>query len=998
MYTLLGKIVAYYLENWTSLGQDASLDDGQRLGRFTREPPTWGTSIVGEVTHLNAVEQYGLVNGEFFFPLDMLPGEELSVGTRVSTQLCLNEPKVKSMAILPRPPPSSAVAKVTRVGQRCLHLLDFAMPVHFDIDYEPDFDVCCGDWLQLRLNPKKGCITGMEPLRSREFTGQITRITNAGGVVDNKVAFSAHQWPTGARGPWLGQGVVLRAVESDQGNLSWRAVSLEPWEDKKKKEIPVEYVLNGLQATGEVPVGLEVTEELDFGVVEPGQSRVLNLCISNATGRPHLLLACKLPKGQVSLAHAFRPTLIASGDKHLLQFLCTASHLGSSRQLLLLEFEEGFSVVRQVSVTVADPLQRTLVTSDARVKKVTRRNDRGDERRWTTVPGERPRTRTAKLPLALPHFPVSTHLWDLSQRELEASLGSCLRRPLCPRNYVEKLQLLLHLEEIQLSRELEERVLSPAELEVDGPLVRLNLAPWLEEGRLPPRVGDRVLLRPCGMDSRIRYEGFVHQLMSEEALLKLSPGFNEELQRNPSCVWELHFQLNRTPLRRCHMAVRLARPLLDSVLFPKDWMAAKSRAPSVKLELVNGDLNELQQTAVRDIFGGVSGQLPYIVWGPPGTGKTVTLVETILQIVLNLKHSRVLACAPSNSAADLLVEKLWNSGKLAPSDIVRLLGFQRDLELVPAGIRHLCLSTESLETASRRRIVVATVITAGSLYSLGLPPDHFTHGFLDEAGQATEPESLVALGLVSLGGGSLVLGGDPLQLGPVIRSRLATRGGLGTSLLERLVLTNERCPVPVTQLRNSYRCPQALLDPYSTLFYGALLRSQVTDQDRGLLPEFPVLFHAVRGRAQREGSCPSWFNAAEAVQTVRYLQRAYGPWCLRACEVGLLTPYRRQGLKLRLLMESLGLAAPKVGSAEEFQGQERRLIVVSTVRGSESLDAENPEVLDFLFCSRRFNVAISRASAMLIIVGNPDVLALDSNWKALMEYCRAHGAYVGCNV
>lgn len=63
------------------------------------------------------------------------------------------------------------------------------------------------------------------------------------------MAFSAHQWPTGARGPWLGQGVVLRAVESDQGNLSWRAVSLEPWEDKKKKEIPVEYVLNGLQAT-----------------------------------------------------------------------------------------------------------------------------------------------------------------------------------------------------------------------------------------------------------------------------------------------------------------------------------------------------------------------------------------------------------------------------------------------------------------------------------------------------------------------------------------------------------------------------------------------------------------------------------------------------------------------------------------------------------------------------------------------------------------------------
>lgn len=75
----------------------------------------------------------------------------------------------------------------------------------------------------------------------------------------------------------------------------------------------------------------------------------------------------------------------------------------------------------------------------------------------------------------------------------------------------------------------------------------------------------------------------------------------------------------------------------------------------MKLELVNRQLNDLQQAAVRDVLGNRGGILPYVVWGPPGTGKTVTLVEAMLQVLLNIKHSRILACAPSNSAADLLV-------------------------------------------------------------------------------------------------------------------------------------------------------------------------------------------------------------------------------------------------------------------------------------------------------------------------------------------------------
>lgn len=92
-----------------------------------------GDAVLGEVTHLNLVEQYGLINEEFFFKLSMAAGEELSVGTRVSAQIHGDGIRVKSLTVLPGPPPSSVVSKVTRVDQNCLHLLDFGNPLHLAV-------------------------------------------------------------------------------------------------------------------------------------------------------------------------------------------------------------------------------------------------------------------------------------------------------------------------------------------------------------------------------------------------------------------------------------------------------------------------------------------------------------------------------------------------------------------------------------------------------------------------------------------------------------------------------------------------------------------------------------------------------------------------------------------------------------------------------------------------------------------------------------------------
>lgn len=109
----------------------------------------------------------------------------------------------------------------------------------------PNFEICPGDWLQLQLDPKTSTVIGLEPLRTKELVGQVTRVTATGGIVDQQVLFSAQQWPEGKEGPLVNQQVTLCAIESDQGTFRWRALSLELYEDHPN--VPEENIINGVQ-------------------------------------------------------------------------------------------------------------------------------------------------------------------------------------------------------------------------------------------------------------------------------------------------------------------------------------------------------------------------------------------------------------------------------------------------------------------------------------------------------------------------------------------------------------------------------------------------------------------------------------------------------------------------------------------------------------------------------------------------------------------------------
>lgn len=115
-------------------------------------------------------------------------------------------------------------------------------------------------------------------------------------------------------------------------------------------------------------------------------------------------------------------------------------------------------------------------------------------------------------------------------------------------------------------------------------------------------------------------------------------------------------------------------------------------------------------------------------------------------------------------------------------------------------------------------------------------------------------------------------------------------------------------------------------------------------------------------------------------------------------DIGIITPYTQQARTIRMLLESTDLIMPKVGTVEEFQGQERKIILLSTVRTlGRELKSDKKHSLGFVKNPKRMNVAISRARALLVIFGSPTLLVRDENWKFLIESCIKNNSCFNCD-
>ncbi|XP_007952952.1 RNA helicase Mov10l1 [Orycteropus afer afer] len=767
---------------------------------------------------------------------------------------------------------------------------------------------------------------------------------------------------------------------------------------------------------------------------------------------------------------------IPAGGKTFLVVTCEARNYGRCRELLLLCFSD-FIVGRFLEVNVVSDKEALIGVREPFSWKKSQSPQVSVSPKTTVVVTTQKRNSRRQLPSFLPQYPIPERLKKCVKQKIDIlTFQPLLSELLNMSNYKEKFATLLWLEEIHAEMELKEYNMTGVTLKRNGDLLVLEV-PGLAESRPSLYAGDKLILKTQEYNGHvIEYIGYVTEIHEEEVTLKLNPEFEQAYNFEPM---DVEFTYNRTTSRRCHFALQQVFHLGVKVLFPeevilqspqvtKNWSpvpnpkneeqpAAKNRKtgknqrkPVTKRQVgakdvletmafmteqiteaqaltagekgfFNPALNENQKLAVKRILSGDCRPLPYVLFGPPGTGKTVTIIEAVLQVYHALPDSRILVCAPSNSAADLVCLRLHESQMLRPGTTVRVNATCRFQETIIDAIRPYCRDGEDIWKASRFRLVITTCSSAGLFYQIGLRVGHFTHVFVDEAGQASEPECLIPLGLISEVSGQIVLAGDPMQLGPVIKSRLAMAYGLNVSMLERLMsrpayLRDEDAfgacgaynPLLVTKLVKNYRSHSALLALPSRLFYHKELEvcadpavaTALLGWEKLPKKDFPLIFHGIRGNEAREGRSPSWFNPAEAVQVMRYcclLARSVSSQ-VSASDIGVITPYRKQVEKIRILLRTVDLMDIKVGSVEEFQGQEYLAIIISTVRSNEDRFEDDRFFLGFLSNSKRFNVAITRPKALLIVLGNPHVLVRDPCFGALLEYCVTNGVYTGCDL
>ena len=444
------------------------------------------------------------------------------------------------------------------------------------------------------------------------------------------------------------------------------------------------------------------------------------------------------------------------------------------------------------------------------------------------------------------------------------------------------------------------------------------------------------------------------------------------------------------------------------------------------------ELNQSQNNAVGQI---IASQDVAIIHGPPGTGKTTTLVQGV-KMLIKTEHT-VLVTAPSNTAVDLLTERLFNAG----IQVVRIGNISRveeslmqhtlDVQLLhhpeSKNIKKMKKEAAELrrkagrykrkfgqeERSARARmyreagelngyanrlesnlieqildaaqVITCTLVGASSEVLSNLK---FRTIIIDEAAQALEPASWIPI----LKASKVVLAGDPHQLPPTVKSREAQKGGFNVSLIERYLHSGK----PSTLLRTQYRMNSLIMGFSNQEFYDKQLKADdsVADHQIHGPDNHPLVFIDTAGcgfEEKIEEKYQSRFNPEEAQILEEHLLLLLAE---REVEdlpsIAVISPYRQQVIYLKQLIQdstTLSRAPVTVNTIDGFQGQERDVVYISLVRSNEKGE------IGFLSDTRRMNVAMTRAKKRLVVIGDSATIGSHPFYNGFLEYCERVGEY-----
>jgi ATP-dependent RNA/DNA helicase IGHMBP2 len=425
----------------------------------------------------------------------------------------------------------------------------------------------------------------------------------------------------------------------------------------------------------------------------------------------------------------------------------------------------------------------------------------------------------------------------------------------------------------------------------------------------------------------------------------------------------------------------------------------------------NKQLNLSQQEAIQTILGGnpIS-----IVHGPPGTGKTTTLVEAIYQLIQ--QGEKVIASAPSNAAVDHLARELLASGvhvlrlgnsvktsdEILPytpegilsrpenfktikklrqrADEMRKMAGQykrkfgkeerEQRQLLYKEVKSIRNEIRALSDLFISRAITNDTVILGTPIGLRDPliqylkPNYF---ILDEAGQCLEPLAWAGMDLAQ----HMVLAGDPHQLPPTIISHAASEGGLSISILE-MAFQSE---LPSNLLNIQYRMPKVLIEFSSIQFYNGELQSF---QDESAV-EQPLIFIDAAGHDSQEikDEDGGISNPAELDVIEQFLAQL-----TEEAGIAFISPYSSQVQLAKIRFPHI-----RCSTIDSFQGQEYDIIILSLVRNNSEHN------IGFLKDYRRMNVALTRAKRQLVVIGDSVTLSSDPFYESFLNHVEQFGTY-----
>lgn len=456
---------------------------------------------------------------------------------------------------------------------------------------------------------------------------------------------------------------------------------------------------------------------------------------------------------------------------------------------------------------------------------------------------------------------------------------------------------------------------------------------------------------------------------------------------------------------------------------------------AMKFSPFNKNLDDSQKEAISKALGSRD---VFLLHGPPGTGKTTTIIEIILQEVK--RGSKILACAASNIAVDNIVERLaryrtklvrlGHPARLLPQVLDSALDAQvlradnsslagdirKEMKVLNSKLlkakdrntkRDIRKELKTLAKEERKRqqlavtdvlknadVVLTTLTGASSKKLNGITFDLVV---IDEAAQALEVACWIAL----LKGPRCILAGDHLQLPPTIQSVEAEKKGMGKTLFERL--TEAYGEEITSMLTVQYRMHEHIMSWSSKELYNNKIKAHssvaghmlydLEEVTRSSSTEPTIVLIDTTGCDMEEvkDEEESTMNEGEAAVSIAHAKLLVESG-VNASDIGIITPYAAQVTCLKMMRnKDAKLKDLEISTVDGFQGREKEAIIISMVRSNSKKE------VGFLSDHRRMNVAVTRARRQCCLVCDVETVSSDRFLKRLVEYFEENGEYLSAS-